>query len=398
MNPVLGLATLLLAGFIGGRIVHRFRLPAVTGYILAGLAIGPAALRLLDWPTVQGLHPIVDIALSVIALTIGGELSARHLRRLGKGVLLVAVAESLGAFLVVSIVLALTVFDLPVALVLGAIASATAPAATVAVIREYRAKGPLTQTLLAVVAIDDALCLIYFGLVFSVIKSMGRQQAAPAAILAQSVLDIVLTVAAGILLALVLVQLMKRVHFHRSELLTVLLGLSLLGTGGAIMLHGSPLLLNMALGATLVNASGKSREAFEVLERIETPLFVAFFTLSGADLHLDVLLHVGLAGLLYILARSLGKMAGAWTGATVTRAPVPVRHFLGFGLLPQAGVALGLATLLTREFPEQGASISAIVLGAVVVFELLGPVAAKYGLLQAKEIESELLRGEESPA
>jgi len=386
VNSVLGLAVLLLAGFLGGKLANRLGLPAVTGYILAGVAVGPAALGWLDDATVNDLHALTDIALSIIALTIGGELSLRHLQKLGRGIVTISVIQALGPLVAVPCLLFFSRLELPVALLLGAIATATAPAATVAVIREYKAKGPLTQSLLAVVAIDDALCLVVFGLVFSAIKSMRRHETGAWTMLGQSALDIAGALVLGAVLALVLVQLLKRVKFHKSEILTITLGLAFLGSGLALRYHFSPLLLNMTLGAVLVNSSSRAREAFHALERVETPIYVAFFTLSGAALHLDVLLHLGVAGTLYILGRTAGKMVGAWLGATAASAPESVRRYLGLGLLPQAGVAIGLASMVMREFPEQGPVVSAIVLGSVVVFELVGPVAARIGLAAAGEM------------
>lgn len=388
-KAILALGLLVLTGLLGGRVSNRFKLPAVTGYILFGLLIGPSVLGILAEETLEYLSPLHDLALGLIALTIGVELRWERLRKLGLSIINITVLQALAAMLLVIAAMLILGQPLPVALLLGAVCTATAPAATVAVIREYNAAGPLTKTLLAVVALDDALCVLIFGITLTMVKGIVSSSGESSwAILRISIFEILGSLSLGIILALFLSQLLKHWKVEVPNLLSLLLGTTMLAGGLATQFHLSPILTNMVLGTVLSNLTAR-RQLFRGLEIIERPIYIAFFALAGAGLELEALSHLGLVGVSYILARSLGKMFGSWLGGTLSHAPPSVNKYLGLALLPQAGVAIGLSMLVTKELPQLSGIISTVVLASVVVYELLGPVSAKYALVKAGEIRKE---------
>ncbi|MGI6143872.1 MAG: cation:proton antiporter [bacterium] len=384
-DAVLAVGILILIGLVGGKIAHRFALPSVTGYIIFGLLIGPTTAGLLSQETIDYLTPLNDLALGLIAFTIGTELSWDNLRKLGKGIVNITLAQSLTAFILVTGAMLLLRQSVSVALLLGAVCTATAPAATVAVIREYNAKGPLTKTLLAVVALDDALCVLVFGIVLTMVKGLSSTDGFSLGLLGLSLLEIAGSVFIGMGFAIVLAQVLKRLRLGGSEILALLLGMTMLGSGLALQFGLSPILTNMVLGGTIINVLPR-RKLYRRIEGIEDPVYIAFFTLAGASLDLGTLTQIGVIGVVYVLSRSLGKYLGAYLGGVMSNTPAAVNKYLGLALLPQAGVAIGLSILVTRELPELGGIITSVVLGAVVVYELLGPVFAKIALVKAGEI------------
>lgn len=390
MSPLWSVALLILAGFLGGKVVNRVKLPAVTGYLLAGVLLGGSVLGLVDGRTVAALQPINNIALGLIAFIIGGEFSFSNLKRLGAGVMLIAVFEVLGALAVVTGAMAL-LFKMPLAqaLIFGAISSATAPAATVLVIRELKAKGPLTDTLLAVVAIDDALCVMAFGLAGAVAAILTT----PGATLLSGILGPLVNIGGSILLGVLIgvaLTIASRRLRNSTDLLVIVVGTVFLSSGAGELLRLSPLLTTMAFGCTLVNLTReRSAKAFAAVKSLDTPIYVAFFTLAGASLELGYLWHVGLIGIGYIVARVVGKAAGAGLGAVMGKSPAVVRNFLGLGLVPQAGVAIGVTMIARQQFPGMAQLLTTVILGSVVVYELVGPVCSKLAITLAGEANGE---------
>lgn len=386
-EAILALGILILVGLVGSKIAGYFKLPAVTGYILFGLVTGPSVLGLLGKEALDYLNPLNDFALALIALTIGYELKWQNIKKLGKSITSITVLEASGAVCFVFIAMLLLKQPLPVALIFAAISSATAPAATVAVIREYNTEGPLTRTLLAVVALDDAYCILATGVILTIIKGLVYGAGTfSLALLTVSFLEIAGSLLVGALLGLALNEILKRWKPGTSDLLGVLLGTTLLAAGLSIRFHLSPLLTNMVLGSVLSNISPR-KQLLRVVQNIEGPIYTAFFTLAGASLELEALGSIGLLGFVYVVARFAGKYTGAWLGGKLSHAQDTVNRYLGLALMPQAGVAIGLSMMAAREFPELGGIVINVVLAAVVVYELLGPVVAKYAFVKAGEIQ-----------
>ncbi len=380
-NDIVALGILLLGGFWGGKLVNRFKFPAVTGYLLAGILVGHFGLIHADH--IEQYQFVEVLGLSIVALIIGGSINFRRLKQIARSVLVITIVQVVGAF---SFVLVGTKIFLPVSfeicLLLGAVAAATAPASPVTVIRELRAKGPLTETLMAVVGLDDAACLILFGLTAAFVNIMAKGEFALLMVLLP-VWELLGSVAIGIMVGFLIIKLL---HFcpDRHETVIVLIGTAFLL--GEVAEHAglSALLVNMAAGIIIGNFYARTN-VFHILEDVELPVFVVFFTLAGASLRLDILFANWNIAVVYIVTRAIGKVGGAFLGARVSGADEVVKKYLGFAMLSQAGVAIALVLNIQTRFPQYGSLINAIILAAVTFNELLGPVGTKYALTLAKE-------------
>lgn len=389
MEAIYYTAIVLLAGFLLSKLASLAKLPNVTGYLVGGLLIGPSVMKLVPKESIQSLGIISEAALGMIAFSIGSEFSIKHLKKLGSGIITLTVIQALGAFVAV---FAAIVFifgkSIEAGLIIGAVAVATAPAATLLVVRQYRAKGPVVDTLLPVVAIDDAVGIIVFGLCMAVAKTISSPTGSTTVLMSvlNPVIEIVVSLGVGALLGLILVYASKKIK-NDDEMLSISLGIILLGVALAWKFHASSLLLCMMAGAVLTNFSSGSSKMFNLIDKFTPPIFIAFFTLSGADLDLGILKSVGLIGIGYIAARSIGKIVGAYYGAKIINAPPTVKKYLGITLLPQAGVAIGLSLVAQNALPELGSYIRTIVLFATLIYELAGPLLTKIALVKAGEID-----------
>lgn len=414
MNLFLAAAIALIAGLLMTRVTSLLKLPDVTAYLIAGVLVGPYVLGALGIPglgfnSAEELHQLSFIAstsLGFIAFTIGNEFKAEDLKHSGKKILIIGVLEGLMACVVVDCVLLIARLFMPGvispagAIVLGAIAAATAPAATLMVVRQYKAKGPLVDVLLPVVALDDAVGLAIFAVSFGVAQAMGQGTVDPVSIAAEPLLQILLSLALGALLGEILTQLEKLFHSGRNRM-ALIVGFVLLTVAlsmlefhiGTVHISFSSLLVCMAMGVIFCNRCPLADDLMDKADKWTSPLFAMFFILSGAELELSVfrsLPVVGL-GLLYILFRCVGKYAGAWLGTTVTGCGRNVRKWLGVTLFPQAGVALGMSVTVS-SWGTEGALIRNIILFGVLIYELFGPVMTKAALTKAGDIQP---KGEE---
>lgn len=381
------LAVILLTGLIMGRAVKLIRLPNVTGYLLAGLLLGPSVLGLLPTGVVHDLELVSEMALALIALTVGAEFKISYLKKVGIRPLVIAIFEALSAMLIVTVVLFILGFGIETSLLLGAIAAATAPAATIMVVRQYNAKGPVTDTLLSVVALDDAVALIAFGFAMAVVNTLRHPGETSLAI---SILKPFLEVIGSLVIGCVMGLLFKiplRMFKKSSNRLIVLLGFSFMGSALASMLGLSPLLLCMCMGAAIINFCPDGDAILDITDSITPPIFLMFFVVSGAELNISILPQIGLIGIAYVISRVVGKIGGAFAGAAVTKSPEVVKKYVGFTLIPQAGVAIGLSLLAAQALPEIGGTIQAVVLCGTFIYELVGPVCTKLALKKAGEIK-----------
>lgn len=374
---ILSLAVMLFSGFLMTRLTKLAHLPNVTGYILAGVLIGPCVLKLIPETVQNGMDFVTDVALAFIAFGVGKYFKLGRLRKNGRSVLILTVFESLIAALLVFLVMAF-VFRLPIpfSLLLGAIGSATAPASTIMTIRQYKAKGQFVDILLQIVALDDAVALLAFSVCAAIAQAMeGGGGISPKAVLLPILWNL-LALAAGALAGFLLHKLIgeNRSSQHRLVLVTALL-LSI--TGFCTALDISPLLACMVMGAVYINVSG-NKKVFKQVNGFTPPIQLLFFVLSGMRMDLTALKAAGLIGVVYFLVRIIGKYAGAWLGAVLGKASVPIRRYLGLALIPQAGVSIGLALLGQRILPaESGALLSTIILSSGVLYEMIGPACAK---------------------
>jgi len=374
----------LLAGLAIDYLGKQTRLPRVTLLLLFGFLVGPSGLDLFTTTHEQWFPLFTDIALLMVGFLLGGQLTRHNLRSYGKRVLTISLVES---SLTATIVLAglLLIGAAPeAALLLAGIATATAPAATLDVILEMKAKGALTRTVLGVVAIDDAWGLIVFSLMLTTAGLLAGNGDIfqPLLIGAWEIGGAILV---GILLGIPAAYLTGRIHSGEPTLVEAI-GIILLSGGISLALNISLLLTVMAMGSTIANLAKHHTRPFHEIEHIEWPFMILFFVLAGASLHLETLFGIGALGIAYVLLRATGKFCGAWLGTTISRAPEQIRRWTGLALMPQAGVALGMALIASHRFPKSGAVVLSVVVGAVIIFELFGPILTRQALIRAGEM------------
>lgn len=387
MNLFISLGIALIVGVAFGKLMNRFKVPAVAGYIIGGLLLGSSVFNIISGDTINQMSFISDFALCIIAFNIGSELEIPVIKQLGKSIFIIAFFEAIGAFILVSTVSYFITKDPAIALILGSVSAATAPAATVMVLRELNAKGPLTSTLLGVVAVDDAICLIIFAMAASVAKVfVNHELITIRKVLLLPLEEIGLSIIAGAVLGIVLTALIKYSK-GLNELLPFIVAALLILDGAATVYGLSPLLSAMAMGVVVANTSSKKAKAFKVLEDFAPPIVAAFFVLAGARLNISYIPQIGILGVAYLLFRIIGKLAGASIGATISKAPVNVKKYIGYGLLSQVGVAVGLAITVNREFPnsEIGTIVVTILLATTIATEIVGPIATKQAILKSNE-------------
>ena len=391
MNTLLCLAAAMALGLLLTRLAKKVNLPNVTAYLIAGLIVGPYCLNLFSENMLAGISELTSIALGFIAFSIGGEFKWESLKRVGVKALIITIFQAIAALAAVDVVLIFCGFDLPLSLTLGAIATATAPAATLMVVRQYRAQGTMTNTLLSVVAMDDAIGLAAFAISLAMAQSL-TSGAAPTVqnMLISPLLEIGLSLVVGAALGTVL-SFLLRFFRSRANRLSLMIAAVFAGVALSDCWGLSALLTCMAIGAAMVNLRADSGALIENTDRWTPPLFMLFFIISGAELDLQVLTTVGLLGVLYLVARSLGKYFGSALGACVVKSEPKIRKYLGLTLLPQAGVAIGMAQVVIAKLPEYGEVIRAVVLCATLVYELVGPVITRVALSRAGEIPADAL-------
>ncbi len=408
MNSILAIGILVIAGFFGGLVAKKIRYPRISGYIIVGMLLSPSVLNVIPSQLIkEDLSVITDIALGVVAYLIGGSLSIERLKKLGKNIVTITPFQALGAWIFVTLLILslghfVIKFDisnpnfyqtyLPMAIIIGAISCATAPAAILAIIHEYRAKGTLTTTLLGVVALDDAFTIASYAVAISIAEVLiiGVEVLSLYQMLIVPMFDVVGSLLLGAGFGFVLVY-MSRFAKTRKTLLVIVLGTIMLSIGTAKILGISSLLANMAMGFVIVNKMRPSEKMFAVINDIEDVIFAMFFTLAGAHFDLGVVKTAGILALLIVIGRFSGKFIGARIGATISQAPTVVRKYLGFGLLPKAGVTMGLVLLAQQNsvFSVIGNMMVNAILASIIINELIAPPLTKYALFKAGEATSQ---------
>lgn len=408
MQTLLSLSVALFVGLMLSRLAKLVKLPAVTAYLVAGILVGPYCLGALginglgftSLENVESFAILGDVALGFIAFSIGNEFRLAQLKKTGRQATVIGIAQAVFTTLLVDAVLIgvhLAMPDklpLPAAIVLGAVASATAPAATLMVVRQYKAKGPLTDILLPIVALDDAVGLVLFAISFGVGKALISGKVDLLSVVLEPILEVVLSLLLGLGMGLLFTFFEKFFHSRSKRLsmsvtfvfITVALSMLKFEIGG-VHIAFSSLLVCMMLGTVFCNACDFSEELMDRVERWTAPLYIIFFVLSGAELELSVFTDIAIVGvgLIYILSRSVGKYTGALASAKAVKCDSNIVKFLGITLLPQAGVALGMANK-AHELGAEGAIVANITLFAVLIYEIVGPVLTKISLQKAGEI------------
>jgi Kef-type K+ transport system membrane component KefB len=402
-HPLLAVGILLILGYWGGRAANAVKLPRISGYVVVGMLLSPSFSNILSRQMVdRDLYVITEMALGIICYSIGGSLIYNRLRRLGKSILWITFSQAGFTFLLTIAFLIPTMpfltglqgpgYDmlgtyLPMALVIGAISAATAPAAILAIISELKASGPFTSTLLGIIAFGEGLAIIIFSLAATAAHVLINPGAASSIkMLGEVVLEIGLSLLLGILAGMAL-KFMARYAQRREAILMVILG-TLFGTiGAAALLEASALLANMVVGFIIVNWEKRHHNYFLVVEQIEEPLFGLFFGLAGAHIDLGLLKSAGFLAIAILIFRMAGKQFGTWAGAKISQAPKSIKNNLGISLFPQAGVSIGLVLIAQEIFPFHLIANIVVnaVIGSVIINELISPPLVKYALLKAGE-------------
>ena len=406
----LSLSIALLAGLLLSRLAKLVKLPAVTAYLISGVLIGPFVLGALNIPgigiiseQIEGFGLISDLALGFIAFSMGNEFRLSQLKKIGKQATVIGVLQALITTIVVDVALIALHFampdtlSIPAAIVLASVATATAPAATLMVVKQYKAKGPVTDILLPVVALDDAVGLVVFAISFGIARSMSTAGVSLLAIILEPLIEIALSLLLGLVMGLLFTLCEKYFHSRSKRMAVsvtfVMLTVALSGLKfeiGDIHIAFSSLLACMMLGTVFCNICEVSEELMDRADRWTTPVLILFFVISGAELDLSVFAQwtVVVVGIVYIIARSLGKYYGANISARITKSDPNIIKYLGITLLPQAGVALGMA-IKAIELGPDGAIVRNITLFAVLIYEIVGPFLTKMALTKAGDIKKE---------
>ena len=390
MNTILCLGIVLVGALVAEKIISYLKIPAITSYILLGILLGPYALNVTGGGLIASSELLSNIVLGFIAFHIGKNISIENFKRIGKAVLSISIAVTITTLICVTLgIYYLAHQPFHIALLFGAISTATAPATTMMIIRQYKARG-LTDVLLGTVAIDDAWGIMIFSISLAIAQALQNGQFSEWIIMGITIKaagKIFFSVILGSIMAIITSKISVYLR-RREDVLTFILGAILINTGIALYFHISPLLSNMFFGAVLVNIEKTSFKYFESVSSVDWPLYVMFYVLAGANLDIGLLTSLGLIGSIYIISRIVGRIAGAYTGAIITGAEQSIRRYMGLALMAQAGVAIGLAMIAKASLPHTGGAILNTIIATTVVYEIFGPIATRYALLKAKNINT----------
>jgi len=398
-NPVFGAGILLIAGWFIGNLVSKIKLPHITGYIIAGVLVSEPVSGIFPHHMGQGFSIITEIALGIIAITIGGEFAWGKLKRTGRDVVVITIVQLLATFFTVFIALYLLSFPLPFALMLGAVATATAPAATVAIVQSLRCRGKFVDYLFGIVALDDAGCVIIFGIIFAFVANItgGQADSSSFQFVLHAFSEVFFSIVAGAISGFIMHYSLRKKN-NVNEMMIIFLGLLFLTIAVSVVLNLSPLLTNMAAGMVLINLSPSNNRLFRAILPVTPPVYALFFVIAGTELDVSIFSNgsVLLFGFAYIAARAIGKYFGVRAACRLCRTDEILRKYLGLCMLPQAGVAIGLVLLiqaapqmqnLSQEFASTVDMMVSIVLMSVFVNEIIGPPLSRMALMKGCSID-----------
>ncbi len=402
MHILFTLGLIMALGLAGGRLFERFGIPQVVGYIVVGVVLGDSVLHFLSIETLDNLSALTSIALAFIGFMVGGELKYSIFQKYGKQFFSILLSEGLLAMLFVSILTILLTKNIPLGILLGALSSATAPAATVDVLWEYRSKGPLTSTILAIVALDDGLALFLYGFAFAFANALVAGGGLSVKImLLQPLFEIFGSLLLGIAIALIMNYILRWIS-SRDDQLVINIAAIFLASGIAKYYDLSLILTNMAVGLTLTNLHRDRNESnFDIVKSFVPPIYIIFFLFVGARLQLGLMPSMGLLGILYVIGRTVGKWSGAFLGSVISGAPSAVKKYLGFALFSQAGVAIGLALDIYQHFGKLGSTgehlghtVINVIAATTLLVQIIGPMSVKFAISKAGEIPGQTQNGE----
>lgn len=392
MHILFNVGIIIISGLIMAKVVSFIKLPHITGYLLAGILIGPSVLGIIPHEHATNLIIISEIALGFIAYTIGSEFNFYNLKSTGKSIIVITLFQAFAAVILVDLAM-IFIFRQKVyfSIVLGAIATATAPGPILMVIKQYKAKGPLVETLLPLVALDDALGILIFGICLSIASTLANASETLSVVymILEPIKEIMISIILGGIIGGILSIVINKVR-NEEILLSSVVSSILVGIGLTHRFHASSILLCMTIGATVSNIvpAMKNIRNLHRTEKFTSPFLILFFTVAGVELNLTSVWEVGVIGLGYVVIRAIGKIVGCNVGARIAKSPLCVQKYLGYTLIPQAGVAIGLALIAKSTLPEPyGEKTKTIILAGTVIYELIGPLVAKIAMVKAGEIK-----------
>lgn len=388
MEVLIKLGIILVVGFIGGKLAGLLKLPSVSGYLVVGLLLGPSLFNMVSAQDVRSFEIISEIALAIIAFSIGSEFILKDMKTFGKKIFIIASFEVIGAISVVFVIMYF-VFNQAFAfsIIIASMSAATAPAATLMVIRQYRSNGPLTRTVLPVVALDDVLGIVAFGIALSIAKlSVNPETITFGKMFFTPLLEVGGSLLLGGILGFILSFISKQAR-NRDENQILALAFIGIATGLSKWIGFSPLLTNIMMGAVLVNVLRAPLRIFSSVNDFASVFFVLFFTIAGASLDLSILATVGFVGIAYVFARATGKILGTMLGAKIAKSDKKVQKYMGYAMLPQGGISIGLSVIVRQELPMYAVAITTIIMFSVLIYETTGPIFAKLAIKKAGEID-----------
>ncbi|MCL2016002.1 MAG: cation:proton antiporter [Defluviitaleaceae bacterium] len=381
------LAILIFVGLIFANVIEKIGLPKVSAYFLTGVLLGPSVTGFLTVDDLNSLQIVSQVALACICFGIGKSFNYNEIKGYGARIIVLTLFESLTTSVFVFAVLFFVLRQsFEVSILLAAIAAATAPAVPLMVLRQFKAKGALSKTIIPIVGLDDVVCVVVFGLSLAIVKASGGTEETLGYATLHMIINIFVTLITGVTLGYIFSLIIKELD-KKSDILILTIGIATLGVGLALMFELELIILSITTGTIVANFVPKSDAIFDNLtSNFMPPLFLVFFGISAASLELAYLADVSLIGIVYILARGLGKVAGSAIGANVGKFPAVVKKYLGMAILSQAGVGIGLAVIVRQELGEVGQRVYTIALAGVLVYEIIGPLLTKYAVKRAGEI------------
>lgn len=386
MNMALYIGIILLAGLAGGKLVQKINLPSVTGYLLAGFLLGPSVFNLITPEINHSMSIVTEFALGLLSVTVGMELHRHVIRTKGKTLLTISLGNTLVSFILVTAVTYLLGLELTQAIILGVVSLTLSPAGVMEIVRERRASGEMTNTLLNIVAFDNLICITVFGLTLSLIQASMQPTFAFTDVMLSIVRDIGFGLLFGAITGFVFAYFLEK-NAMQDKLLVIIIAVIMINNGIAAAFDLSPVLMCIFTGITITNLTNNRVRVASTFERINLPVNVMFLTLSGAHIELSVIAQVGLIGLGYIISRLVGRAGGAYIFARFTDLKETTKKNIGLGLVPQAGIAIGLVTIAEQTLPAMKGTLSGVLLTGVIFFEVVGPLIVEKGLHNAGEIE-----------
>jgi Kef-type K+ transport system membrane component KefB len=378
-------------GFIIGKGTHLMKITGVVGYIATGIILGPDVLGVINLSPVE-TETMTNVALGFVAFIIGGELTFSILRKTGKSIIAIIIGESFGAFFIVFFGIYLLTNNLPLSVIFAAMAPASAPAGTVAVLQEYKAKGKLTNAILAVVGFDDGLAILIYAFSIAILSVIISGVFSVSNILFVPLMDIGSALLIGGVIGVIFAFIFKRL-IEREEIIALSLTAIFITAGLSVLFDVSLILACMTMGIVIINLYPQdNKPVFENIKSISLPVYILFFVIAGMNLHLGLLISIGAIGLVYIICRTLGLISGSYISALVSKADPVIRNNLGLGILSQAGVAIGLSLIASNKLaelghPEIGSVVVTTIAATTVVFEIIGPLSARFAITRSGEAQ-----------